>query len=366
VVVAKVVMRHQTAWRVLGNWETQLLASQLAGVPVDRPVFISGLARAGTTILLRKLCQLPKFASHRYSDFPFIFTPYLWALLRGFAPAKHQTPTERMHKDGIMVTAESPEALEEILWMAFFPHLHDPACSNVLDETARHPEFESFLTDHIRKLILARGGQRYVSKNNYNLTRLSYLARVFADARFLLPIRAPLTHVASLVKQHGLFCEIQRSSEAARSHLRLVGHFEFGLDRRLINPGDHGCIAIIEDCWKRREEVRGWAKYWAMMYRHLADRLQADPELAGRCLVVRYEDLCDCAAQTITSICTHLGLTSNPPEHLTSGLRQPDDYAAQFTDDERAAIYEETEEVAQRFGYLYPRQSEVSAGISKV
>ena len=232
------VLHHQAAWRVLGNWESRLLASRLAATTIDRPVFISGLARAGTTILLRKLCELPEFATHRYSDFPFLFTPYAWALLRRLMPASRQIPRERMHQDGIMVTAESPEAMEEVLWMAFFPRLHDPEVSNVLDDRVRRPEFESFFTEHIRKLILARGGQRYVSKNNYNVTRLSYLARLFPDARFLLPIRSPHAHVGSLMKQHRLFCQIQHENEAARRHLHLVGHFEFGLDRRPINPGD--------------------------------------------------------------------------------------------------------------------------------
>ena len=250
-----------------------------------------------------------------------------------------------------MVTAESPEAMEEVLWMAFFPRLHDPEVSNVLDDRVRRPEFESFFTEHIRKLILARGGQRYVSKNNYNVTRLSYLARLFPDARFLLPIRSPHAHVASLMKQHRLFCQIQHDNEAARRHLRLVGHFEFGLDRRPINPGDHDAVAAIKDCWARGEEARGWAKYWALMYRHLADRLEADPEVARRSLVVRYEELCDQAPAVMTAVCEHIGVPAARAELLAVGLHQPDYYTVQFTDAESLAIAEETSAVAARFGY---------------
>ena len=350
-VLAALVLNHQAAWRVLSGWESRLLANRLAATTIDRPVFISGLARAGTTILLRKLCELPEFAAHRYSDFPFLFTPYAWALLRRLMPASRQEPRERMHQDGIMVTTESPEAMEEMLWIAFFPHLHDAAVSNVLDDRTQRPDFESFLAEHIRKLMLTRGGLRYVSKNNYNVTRLSYLARMFPDARFLLPIRAPHAHVASLIKQHRLFCQIQHDNEAARQHLKLVGHFEFGLDRRPINPGDHDAVAAIEDCWKRGEEARGWAKYWALIYRHLADRLQADPELARRGLLVRYEELCDHASATMTAVCEHIGVPAAQAEHLASGLHQPEYYAVRFTDAERLAIAEETSEVALRFGY---------------
>lgn len=353
VALADLVLRHQGAWLALGGWESKLLRKRLAATAVDRPVFISGLARAGTTILLRKLCECPEFAAHRYSDFPFLFTPYAWAKLRSLAPPPRQLPRERMHRDGIMVTAESPEAMEEVLWMAFFPRLHDPTSSHLLDEKVRHPAFESFLADHMRKLILVRGGRRYLSKNNYNLTRLSYLGRIFPDARFLLPIRAPAAHVASLLKQQRLFCEAQRESDAARRHLRLVGHFEFGLDRMPINPGTSDAVAAIEDCWARGEEVRGWAKYWALLYQHVADRLQTDPLLARRCLVVRYEDLCSRAEEAMAAIGEHIGLARATAQHLASGLHQPDYYRAGFTETEHAAISEETSAVALRFGYSF-------------
>ena len=349
--LGELVLRNRAAWRVLGDWESRLLANRLAAVPIDRPVFIAGLARAGSTMLLRKLGELPEFTSHRYSDFPFLFTPYAWALLRRLSPASRQSPRERMHQDGIMVTAESPEAMEEVLWMAFFPHLHDPTRSNLLDERIQRPEFEAFLADHIRKLVLARGSERYVSKNNYNVSRLDYLARMFPDARFLLPVRRPVAHVASLMKQHLLFCRVQHGSESARRHLRLLGHFEFGLDRRPINPGDDDAIAGVEECWRRGEEALGWARYWALLYRHVVDRLEANAELAGRCLLVRYEDLCDRSLETMTAICVHIGMSAARARALAEGLRQPDYYAPQFTEQEHAAIVAETEAVAERLGY---------------
>ncbi len=349
--LAALVLNHNAGWRVLSNWESRLLAGRLAAITVDRPVFIAGLARAGTTMLLRKLCELPDFATHRYADFPFLFTPYAWARLRRAMPAPRQAPRERMHKDGIMVTAESPEAMEEVLWMAFFPRLHDPTVSNVLDERARHPEFEAFFAEHIRKLILARGARRYVSKNNYNVTRLGYLARMFPDARFVLAVRAPQAHVASLMKQHRLFCSIQHDNDAARTHLRLVGHFEFGLDRRPINPGDAAAIAAVEELWRRGEDVRAWAKYWTLIYGHLAARLDADPALASRCLVVRHEDLCDRGAVTMAELCAHVGLPTAPASQLADGLRRPDYYVMGFAECERLIIAEETTAVARRFGY---------------
>ena len=39
-----------------------------------------GLA-SGTTILLQELSQMPNVATHRYRDFPFLMTPWIWSRL---------------------------------------------------------------------------------------------------------------------------------------------------------------------------------------------------------------------------------------------------------------------------------------------
>ena len=121
--------------------------------------------------------------------------------------ARTQPAVERPHHDRIRITQESPEAFEEPVWQFFFPWIHDPQHLHVLDSGTDSPEFEAFFCDFIRKILLIRGGERYVSKGNYNIARLAYLARLFPDARFLIPVRSPLAHVHSLVKQHQLFTD---------------------------------------------------------------------------------------------------------------------------------------------------------------
>lgn len=349
-VLSGLVERHRSTWIALGNWETRRLAARLPAT-VDHPIFIAGLARAGTTTLLRKLAALPGLASHRYSDFPFLFTPYFWHKLNG-RPRK-ETPRERMHKDGILVTAESPEAMEEMLWMAFFDGLHDPGRNNLLDSAAVRPAFDAFYTDHIRKILLIRSGNRYVSKNNYNITRIAYLARLFPDARFLLPIRAPYDHVASMLKQHRLFAEAEARNPAISLHLKRIGHVEFGLGRQPINPGDATGTRAVLDCWAAGDEVRGWAKYWALVYGAVQAQLAADATLSDRCLTVRFEDLCDRPDETVAGLVRHLGLPDDAATlaDLSAGFRRPDYYTPSFSEAEHAAIIEETAEVAGRYGY---------------
>jgi hypothetical protein len=287
----------------------------------------------------------------------------LWNRLLDFTPQQASEAVERTHKDGIKVTPESPEALEEVLWMAFFPGLHDPARNAALDAATRNPAFESFYRDHIRKLLKVRRGQRYLTKGNYNVTRLEYLLKLFPDARFVVPVREPRWHVASLMKQHALFCEGGRRRPESARHLQRVGHFEFGLDRRPLNAGDTAAIERVLACWRDGAEVEGWARYWSHIYGHVADRLAASPQLRAATLVVRYEDLCRTPQATLRAVLDHCGLPAEDDvlAELAGRLHFPTNYRPRFAAEELAIIDRHTEAVAVRFGYPAPAVAALSA-----
>lgn len=340
-------------WIALGNFETRTVAERIQNVEITRPIYIAGLARSGTTILLEKLAAHPVVATHRYRDDPPVFIPYWWNRWLDYIPRGRARPVERSHRDGIRVTPDSPEAFEEALWMAFFPQLHDPAHSAVLDRRSDHHAFERFYRDHIRKLLAARRRSRYVAKGNYNLTRLGYLHELFQDARFLIPVRDPAWHIASLMKQHRLFLQGQRDNPRAVRHLRRIGHFEFGVDRRPINPGAPQAVADVQALWAAGEEVAGWAAYWALLHGYVADLLASDPALAAATRVVRYEALCAAPVATLTDVFEFCGLPAEPAwvESIAADLKAPDYYQPQFTAAERAQIAARTGAVARRFGY---------------
>ena len=265
-------------------------------------------------------------------------------------PKKEAAPAERAHKDGIKITEDSPEAFEEALWMAFLPNLHDPAHSAQLGRNAANPAFESFYRDHIKKLLAVRGGRRYLSKGNYNLTRLGYLQTIFEDARFVLPIRAPAWHIASLIKQHRLFNEALAGNQMALDHMRRVGHFEFGPDRRPINAGDDQAIEAILELWSRGEEVEGQARYWAHLHSRVADQLEVDQHLRDAVLIVDYENLCAEPEAMIRRLFNHCRLTiaDDKVEELAAEVQFPGYYQPKFTDAERRMIDDITGPVAER------------------
>lgn len=347
------VDRHPDLFVRLGNLESRLLEHQIEASPVREPVYVCGLARSGTTILLEMLSRHPDVVSHRYADYPFVFLPYLWNTFLKLSPGKSREVWERAHRDGLLVSDKSPEAFEELVWMAFFEGAHDPSVSQVLGRDTRNPDFEGFYTRHIRKLLSVRGGERYVSKGNYNLTRIAYLHRLFPDARFIVPVRSPVAHVASLVKQHRLFLRGQQEEPRAINHLGRTGHFEFGVDRRPINAGDSETVESIIELWSSGEEVRGLARYWAMVYRHVDDVLREEEDLADSVFVSRYEDLVEDPGRQLSRLFRHaeLPLDEETVANLASEIRAPDYYRPDFTDSEMTAIDEETRDVARRFGY---------------
>ena len=120
-------------WRRLADLESSVVREETEQLEVDRPVYVTSLPRSGTTILTEMLERHPDLTCHRYSDFPNVWTPYWRNYLLQKTRVKAPKMKERAHKDRIQVSNDSPEAVEEVLWMFFFPSLHDAGVDNVLD-----------------------------------------------------------------------------------------------------------------------------------------------------------------------------------------------------------------------------------------
>jgi hypothetical protein len=315
------------------------------------PIYVCGLARSGSTLLHEVIASHPCVATHRSKDYPMLFTPYWWR--RATANLRPGPPRERPHRDGVMITSESPDALEEMLWMAFFPRCHDPTACGVLGAADRHPAFESFYDAHLRKLLLAEGATRYAAKANYHVARLGYLARLYPDARFIIPVRAPAAHVASLLRQHRWFARGQRRHPRALAYFRQSGHFEFGLDRRPMHLGDGTRVRQIQEAWAAGEEVRGLAMYWDLVYGHLARLLASDARVRDAALVVRFEALCAAPAETLRAVLSHCALpdAEGIVQRHAPRIHAPTYHESNFAPADLAVIRRETEATANLWGY---------------
>jgi len=349
----KIIKRTKPLWITLGNLETDSLEEKIKNVTINKPIYISGLARSGTTILLEILSQHKDLVSQQYKDFPPVFIPHFWNSMLKMMRAQYSKPQERAHKDRIKVTSESPEAIEEVVWMAFFKDLHDPARNNILTKRTQNIKFENFYNAHLKKLLLLRKGQRYLAKGNYNLTRIEYLLKMYPDAKFVIPVRHPVNHIASLVKQHRLFCDGCKNNSKALKYLQSIGHYEFGLDRRPINVGNSSSIKNILKLWQQGEEIKGQAKYWSEIHAYLNKVLKKDKKIAEAVLIVRYEDLCSRPQQVLSRIFKHCEIDDKQGiiKKYLKRLSLPSYYKIDLSATEINRIWTETKTAAVKFGY---------------
>jgi hypothetical protein len=254
--------------KALADLEEHALADRLEPVAPKRPVFITSLPRAGTTLLLEALSALPEFASHTYRDMPFVLCPLLWdRLSRAFR--KEAALRERAHGDGMAIGYDSAEAFEEIIWRAFWGKKYRPDRIEPWSSADRDPEFELFFRNHLRKIVALRGARdgagrpgRYLSKNNANIARLELLRTLFPDCRIVIPIRHPLRQIRSLRRQHERFTAIHARDRFSLRYMEWLGHFEFGAALRPIDFG--GWMGQGAGLDPFAEPF--WLTYWAEAY----------------------------------------------------------------------------------------------------
>lgn len=277
--------------------------------PITRPVFITALPRAGTTLLLEILSQLPELVTHTYRQMPFVMCPLLWSRIS--APfRKDATLKERAHGDGMKVGFDSPEAFEEILWKAFWQnHYHQDAIMS-WQATEENDAFFSFFTSHMRTLLTLYRQQHgsdapdelhYLSKNNANIARLPLLAQRFPDSLILLPVRDPWQHATSMMRQHQRFSEIHQHDSFALSYMRWLGHHEFGQALLPLHfSAQDQPLAGLDP-----QQLPFWLTYWCNAYQAVLAQLPANVYL------VNYEDLCSSPLPVLEALAAHLK-TSHP------------------------------------------------------
>ena len=208
----------------------------------DSPVFICGLARAGTTILLEAIYSSNQFGSLSYNDMPFVLAPNLWKSIN--FQRENKKKIERAHGDGIMINNSSPEAFEEIFWETF-------------SVKESHEELPIFIG-----LILNRYSKsRYLSKNNQNVRRINIIKKIIPEAKFLIVFKHPVEHSFDLLNQHLKFTDAQKKNPFIKEYMDLIFHSEFGLSYKpLVNKNLR---------YKNFNSINHWLEQWILMYEKL-------------------------------------------------------------------------------------------------
>ena len=230
----------------------------------DDHVFVAGLARSGTTILLNAIYQSNKFASLTYDDMPFILAPNLWGKINH--KSTHGEAKERAHGDGVKIFTNSPEAFEEVFWKTFTDN-----------SIIREELFIKFIS-----LILKKNNKtRYLSKNNQNIRRLNLISKIFPRSKILIPFRDPLQQSFSLYSQHMKFVKEQNGDSFIRNYMNWIGHSEFGLDYKMIHPSN---LSYLNEM-----EFNHWLEQWYFTYKSVLELFDKHEKF----YLIGYESLCE-------------------------------------------------------------------------
>ena len=227
-------------------------------------VFITGLARAGTTILLNALYKSNMFASLSYADMPFVLAPNLWSKIS--FNKKDLELEERAHGDGIKVSTESPEAFEEVFWKTFAEENDD--------------ELEEKFRVYVKSIILKYKKERYLSKNNQNIRRINLITSIFSNSVMFIPFREPIQHAYSLLTQHKKFIEDSKNDKFISKYMKWIGHTEFGPNYIPIHNQDVN--------FKNYLDINHWIEQWYLTYSDAFQSLKNKQNVH----FISYEKLC--------------------------------------------------------------------------
>ena len=274
----QMVLGHPVVGEATFDIERLMYASKTPDTSEGNHVFVTGLARAGTTILMRKLYENGQFCSLTYRDMPFILAPNMWRAFTKFSRRK-KVMQERAHGDGLKIDYDSPEALEEVFWRVFCgsDYIKHRCLVPMVADNETVEKFRSFIA-----LILKDDNDKlYLSKNNNNILRLNSITKAFPNAVIVVPFREPMQQAYSLMNQHQRFVRIHSTDRFAKKYMTWLAHHEFGADHRpfVFYESTDGC----EDT----DNLSYWLKLWVNTYSYIRENLPA------QAIVLSYESLCD-------------------------------------------------------------------------
>lgn len=266
-------------------------------------IFITTLARGGSTALLNAINSSSFVSCHTYRDMPFLTMPNLWNFISG-GKKRSVEKINRAHADGHKIDLDSPEAFEEVIWKIFWPEKYNTPKIDIIDENFQNKDFKRFFSNHVKKIIQLKNKNLknnlkknlyYCSKNNNNFSRIKYLKVLYPDAFIIIPIREPLSHANSLLKQHKHFSYIQTKNRFILDYMTDIGHYEFGLNHRPFNFNKFNLNNY------NKNSINYWLEYWICSYSHILQNYD-------KCIFVSLEDLVNSPNSSMKIIFKKIGI----------------------------------------------------------
>ena len=249
-------------------------------------IFITGLARSGTTALLQLIDETRECGSIRYKYMPFILYPKLAKIYSMFYSSSNFEEVERLHGDGFMMSPDSAECLDEPFWIFsiykkskiekyLYPHRVD-------NEVIKSYSYllDSYLGIEQKK--------RMIIKNNNLHLRLKSLSLNLPNSNFLILFRSPLAQAYSLLTLHKRLINIQKKDEFVLEYMNLIGHWEFGLGKKQFIYRKEQKIILdkLDD-----QKIEYWLTQWIFTYEWILKNV--NKKKSKNIKLICYEKICN-------------------------------------------------------------------------
>jgi hypothetical protein len=307
-----IVMDNSIVKEMAFDIDCFLTKMQKAQPKVISPVYIAGLARAGTTILLEALYSTGAFTTLTYRDMPLVTAPYLWSKITKEKKITEEAKKERAHGDNLYVNYDSPEAFEEVFWLTF---------SNAAYVNEDHLEVQDVDDELVEKYkkyvgnIIARhgtgGSVRYLAKNNNNLMRIDTIKSAFPDAIVIVPFRNPINHAKSLQIQHQRFLKRHAKDPFSLKYMNWLGHYEFGASMKPIKL-QQNALPVYE---AEPTKLDYWLRYWKCVYEYLIENHSSNV------LFFNYDKFCEQPERCLASLKSELSMEDNALQRFSNSVR---------------------------------------------
>jgi len=222
-------------------------------------VYISGMARAGTTVLMQYLGELEEFKSLSYRNLPFLFMPKTWPRL---ISKKRVQEKERFHQDGVKHSLNSYEALEEPFFRNNLGELYIKD-----DKIVKHELNQKIFKKYNAFRRLIAGNKIYLAKNNNHLLRAESLQQLDTNHNnktiTIIPFRDPFEQAKSLLKQHKLLSKLQEEDNFTLDYMDFLVHHEFGLHTKIpvLQEKDLQFVLKLD-----KDSIEYWLEIWYLFY----------------------------------------------------------------------------------------------------
>lgn len=247
---------------------------------IDRPIFIVGCGRSGTTIAYDILAESPALAWFSNYTQRWPAAPQLAALSR----LRKLEPVRRSHS---RLTPKPREG--HSIWDRCSTHSAPVLNAPLTEIHATEQE-----TERVRHVVLQhlryQRKTRFVNKNTRNTRRIRYLRQIFEDALFIHLVRDPRAAAASLLRVH-FWPELPIWWCADQTPTQLAAQ-------------GHDPVGLAAEFWVRETQ------------QVIEDRASLAPD---RYLEIRYEDFVKGPAAALKLIADFSDLPSSP---LLKALRE--------------------------------------------